>query len=172
MCLLLKMSKALKIFGIALLISLLNVSFTRLGFINLVWILTAVFLLTENESFAISFAMVSGFMFDVFMHNSVGVTSLSILIGILGVLALRAIVSGDNIVFKSTSIVVLFIFAFSAKALIDILLEDTSYRSLIDFVYWWKYLISHALLVGIFTVLLGGMRGVISSEKKIKLKKG
>ncbi len=166
------MSNALKIFGIALLISLLNVSFTRIGFINLVWILTVVFLLTENESFAISFAMVAGFMFDVFMHNSVGITSLSILIGILGFLALRSIVSGDNIAFKSASIVVLLIFAFSAKALVDILLEDTSYRSLVDFVYWWRYLISHSLLVGIFTFLLGGMRGVISSKRRIKLKDG
>ncbi|MFH1547282.1 MAG: hypothetical protein ABIC57_02240 [bacterium] len=164
------MSNFLKIMIISVIGALANVALTRVGYINLIWIFVVVLLMTENDVLAIPVAILGGFLFDVMIHNSVGTTSLAILIGVLVFLLARAALSGDNIIFQIFSIVLLFIGAFSSEAVISILTEGTKYSSVADFLYWWKYVISHSVLVWLFTSALGGIRGVINSEKKIRIK--
>lgn len=167
MCLLSKMSNTLRVIIISIIVSLISVSLSKIGYINLVWIAVIVLMMTENESLAIPTALVGGIFYDVMMHNSIGVTSLCILVGVVAFLLFRAAVSGDNLVFRIISLLLLLVVAFAAEAGVSILTEGTTFSSFSDFIYWWKYVITHALLVGVFISILGGMRGVINSEEKL-----
>jgi hypothetical protein len=164
------MNSILKLIGISILIAIVNVSISNIGYINLIWIMTIVFLLTENENFAIAYAVLGGGLYDIMMHNSIGETSLAVLIGVIVFLIFRALVSGDNYIFRAVSVVLLLVVTFSARVVISILIDGSVYSSIGDFMYWWKYVITHSILVGIFIGIFGGMRGIISSEKKIKIK--
>ena len=164
------MNNILKLVGISIFKAIVNVSFTRIGYVNLIWILTIVFLLTENENFAVSYAVIGGIIYDILMHNNIGETSLAILVGVMVFLLFRALISGDNVVFRVISVVLILVVAFSVSGVLSIIIDGSTYSSLRDFMWWWKYAITHSLFVWVFIGILGGMRGIITSEKKIKIK--
>lgn len=162
--------KPLKLILLSILVAVLNVGISNIGYVNLVLIVTAVLLIKEDESLSIFFAVVGGFIFDVLMHNSIGETSFCILVGVIVFLLFKALVSSDSLVFKVLSVVILVTVVFASNAGISILIEDTRYSSFRDFVYWWKDVIIHSLIIGLFLVVSGGVSEVVSSEKKIRLK--
>jgi hypothetical protein len=163
------MRNILKIILVSLSASLVGVGLSRIGYINVILILAFVFFLTDNQLFAVSFAMVGGFIFDLLMHDSVGMTSLAILLGFLLYLGIKSLFSGEGLVFDIVSGVFSLFLVFAVEAGIDIVLMGVEYSSIWDFMYWWKYLLSHTLLIGVAVVLLGGVRGAVHKGKKIRL---
>lgn len=164
------MKNVLKIFGLSILVSIIGVGISKISYINLIWVFTIAFFLTGNTRFAVSFSVVGGFMYDLFLHNNVGVTSLAILLGILIYLGIRSLFSGDGLIYQIMSVIFSVFFSFVIKASVEMLTESIRYESISDFFYWITDFIVHSIAVGVIIWILGGIRGAVNQNKKIRLK--
>ena len=66
----------------SLVLALLSVGVSYVGYIELVWVFAVGLFISGHEEEGLGVAVLSGFLFDVMMHGNVGFTSLSILVGI------------------------------------------------------------------------------------------
>lgn len=96
----------------AVVAALLSVGLSFLGGFNFVWIVVLVFVLAQMETEAIVFAVVSGFLMDVFLHAHVGATGLSILVGLVLYVLAKSARLGSKVHEKVVLVVIVLTVAF------------------------------------------------------------
>ncbi len=133
--------------------ALLNLGVSFIGSLNFVWVITAALLVSGLEDLAIVFALVSGFLFDIFLHADLGTTSISVLIPAGIFIIIRSFGFGDRLWQKFIMIFVVLFLSFFISSLLDIVLRGESISISNNVGYW----VSRALSSGIFAVVIHGI---------------
>ncbi|MEA3357681.1 MAG: hypothetical protein U9Q67_04595 [Patescibacteria group bacterium] len=149
------MRSALKLVCISLLVALLNVALSFVSGINLVWVLAVALLLAELEVTGIYFALVSGFIFDMMMHDSLGSTSIAVLSALTVYVVIRSAGFGESSLQKYVLIILSMFLTFVFSSLLGWALGDVSYSSWIEFFSWiYVWLVNSGICVVLYLFIV------------------
>lgn len=164
------MKRAIIILILSVSVSILSLAVSQIAYLNLVWIMAAALFITENDNFALPFCLISGFLFDILMHLSVGTTSICLLLGVIFYTGFKIIFSSDSFYYKFFSAILFLFVTFASKAIADVVIEGRTYSSVLDFFYWIRYFPFHLVILWLTVLLINWIGATFVGERKIKLK--
>lgn len=148
------MRKVVLLILASVVLALLNLGFSFVSEINLVWVAVVALMVVGFEDLGIAVALVAGIVFDIFLHSNVGTTSLAILIP-SGVCVLARFTGfGERLWQKVILVFVMLLFAGLIASLELALLESIPFELVGDF----GDRVTSAILSGLVTL---GVYGAI-----------
>jgi hypothetical protein len=163
------MKKVLRILLLSIILALLSSGAGLVVNLNLVWVVAAALFVVGFEMSAVVIAVLSGFLFDVMMGANVGITGLSIILG-LGVFALinslGLITSNAQ---KFISVMVVFFLAGIVNSFVKYVLGEFSIFNWMVIGNVFQEKLFGALLSGIVLLLIESWKDRNQDKNVIKL---